>query len=38
MLRAVDYFLLYRLLEAQSLGDMPPFIRAHRPKLPHPVY
>jgi hypothetical protein len=24
--------------EAQSLGDVLPFIRAHRPKLPHPVY
>jgi hypothetical protein len=33
-----DYSRFYGAIEAQSLGDVLPFIRAHRPKLPHPVY
>jgi hypothetical protein len=36
--RELDYSLFFRLSEAQSLGDVLPFIRAHRPKLSHPVY
>jgi hypothetical protein len=36
--RDVDYPSFQRLFEAQSLGDVLPFIRAHRPKFPHPVY
>jgi DNA-binding GntR family transcriptional regulator len=34
----VDYPLFQRSFEAQSLGGLLPIIRAHRPKLPHPVY
>jgi hypothetical protein len=33
-----DYSLFWALFEAQRLGEVLPFIRAHRPKLPHPVY
>jgi len=33
-----NYSRFYGLIEAQSLGDVLPFIRADRPKLPHPVY
>jgi DNA-binding GntR family transcriptional regulator len=34
----VDYPLFQRSFEVQSLGGLLPLIRAHRPKLPHPVY
>jgi hypothetical protein len=34
----VDYPLFQSSFEAQSLGGLLPIIRAHRPKLPHPVY
>jgi hypothetical protein len=33
-----DYSPFWGLFEAQRLGELLPFIRAHRPKLPHPVY
>jgi DNA-binding GntR family transcriptional regulator len=33
-----DYSCFQGLIEAQSLGDVLPLIRADRPKLPHPVY
>jgi hypothetical protein len=36
--RNFDYSLFFMPFEAQSLGDVLPFIRAHRPKLPHLVY
>jgi hypothetical protein len=35
---ARNYSSFLRHFEAQSFSDVPPFIRAHRPKLPHPVY
>jgi hypothetical protein len=34
----IDYSCFLRLLEAQSLGDVLPNLRACRTKLPHPVY
>jgi hypothetical protein len=36
--RGLDYSLFRGTFEAQSLGGVLPIIRAHRPKLPHPVY
>src|SRR5450756_1249853 len=36
--RTWHYSRFCSLFEAQSLGGVLPFIRAHRPKLPHPVY
>jgi hypothetical protein len=35
--RVRDYSSFPWCFEAQSLSVVPPFIRAHRPKLPHPV-
>jgi hypothetical protein len=36
--RILNYSPFCGLFEAQRLGEVLPFIRAHRPKLPHPVY
>jgi hypothetical protein len=38
VVRDRDYSSFYSLFEAQTLSDVLPFIQAHRPKLPHPVY
>jgi hypothetical protein len=36
--RDLNYSPFCGRFEAQSLSAVLPFIRAHRPKLPHPVY
>jgi hypothetical protein len=38
MPQEAQYLSFYRPFEAQSLGGLLPFIRANRPKFPHPVY
>jgi hypothetical protein len=35
---ALSIIPVFPLTEAQRLSGMPPLIRAHRPKFPHPVY